>query len=470
MTAQQQKGLFQAFSQSNASISREYGGTGLGLAISRKLIEKFNGDISVESALEKGSSFNFNIWAEQQAHTPIVEAAAFSNKSVVIMSQNPHTAMAIENLLHMWGLKTFTITANADSDQALQELQTHYHLDSMIYAPDYHHNNKIHLSAYQALATKYQLKLLALTATPGFHNENDSYTVGHQPVTETSLYRSLSQHFSTPAPQPLPLAPEKILLGLEILGVDDNAANLKLLGILLQDLGATFSTASDGEQAIKAAEAKRFDAIFMDLQMPIINGFEASKHIRQQQSTPIIALTAHALADEKQRLLDIGVNAYLSKPINESMLIETLAKVCQLESRSPFAHAKASNEHSIVSLRNCLTLANNKIDLASDMFSMLMQRLNDDIGTIQQAHKTRDKEVLLDEVHKLNGACSYTGVPQLKAACMALETQLKAKDNTLECSELLSLLDALYSQSDKVLKWHENNNIESLLAAETPAL
>ncbi|NRB37508.1 MAG: response regulator [Pseudomonadales bacterium] len=466
MTAQQQKGLFQAFSQSNASISREYGGTGLGLAISKKLIEKFEGDISVESSLEKGSTFSFNIWVELQSQKPCDNPATFSNKSIVLISHNVHTGLAIENLLQLWGVKVFSINPDKDIKAQLLDLITHYHIDSMLYAPNPQHNNAAQLTNTQTLAKQFQLSLLALTATPGFYTEtrsNKQLTIGYQPITETSLYRSLASHFSTEIEPPAPSMPTNSeLSGLDILAVDDNEANLKLLSILLQDLGAHVSTAHDGEQAIQATQEKHFDAIFMDLQMPVINGFEASKHIRQQQDTPIIALTAHALADEKQQLLDIGVNAYLTKPVNEDNLIETLYKVCKLDKQICTLPANTQQDVLSVDIKSCLSLANFKVDLASDMFLMLTQRLSSDIECIRAAFTQQNNDLFIDEVHKLNGACSYTGVPKLKKACMDLETQIK-QHTSVSTNDMNILLETLEIEAVAILQWQENNNINTAL-------
>ena len=474
MTTLQQKGLFQAFTQSNASISREYGGTGLGLAISKKLIEKFNGDISVDSALEKGSTFSFNFWAEKQSQTQALEAAAFTGKAIALISHNNHTGMAIENLLHQWGVKTFLLGTDKNLEQALQDVMTHYHIDSVIYAPNHLNNNSNHLNDYQLLANKFQLKLLALTATPGFYHEDsndEKLTIGYQPITETSLYRSLSCLFSrvTINENLQQDTVEQHFAELEILAVDDNPANLKLLSILLKDLGASVTTATDGEQAIHATQKQHFDLIFMDLQMPIINGLEACKHIRKHLQTPIIALTAHALADEKQQLLDIGVNDYLSKPINEDILIETVNKLCHSTAVKTVPETpKAITSIEAVNVKNCLSLANYKVDLAIDMFTMLVSELKNDIQLIEECYEQEDAEKLLEQVHKLNGACSYTGVIKLKQACMALETVLKAHRTALpkHDHEIAVLMAELIKEASAVLAWCESYDIADQLKLE----
>lgn len=447
MTAEQQKNLFQAFNQSNPSISRQYGGTGLGLAISKKLIEKFGGDISVSSQTDKGSIFNFDFQAERQKQHHSEDKPAFSGKSIAILSINKNTEKAIKNLLAQWQVHSFFIQEHESPDASIQHILENYHLDALIYAPS---NSSEITDDYdlEALCDKYQLKSLTLDAK--LHSSSNI------PVTETSLYRSLASLFLSPTKTQKPVLPQYRFPHLKVLAVDDNQANLKLLSILLTDLGIDVHTANNGQEAIAISNQFVFDVIFMDLQMPIMDGYEASKNIRQSSQTPIIALTAHALADEKKRLLEIGVNAYLSKPINESILIDTLSTLCPAEKKPN----NESDKTSAVNVHDCLKLANFKTELAATMFTMLVDRLENDVKKIQLSIDG-NIETFLDAVHTLNGACSYTGVPQLKSACMNLETALKEQHDDAQYSVLL---DDLLKQSNAVIFWHKNNDIHQQLS------
>ena len=221
-----------------------------------------------------------------------------------------------------------------------------------------------------------------------------------------------------------------------VLCVDDNPANLLLLETLLTDMGGDVDAVSSGADALEAVKRKSFDLVFMDVQMPGMDGRQATEAIRQwevengQPPLPVIALTAHALSNEKRSLLQSGLDDYLTKPISERQLAQVILKWTGLPLARSFLAAPAEvllpeNDLKVLDAEEGLRLAAGKADLAADMLSMLLASLEDDRQIIRQARQANDRQAMIDRVHRLHGATRYCGVPQLRAACERSETLLK---------------------------------------------
>jgi two-component system sensor histidine kinase BarA len=221
-----------------------------------------------------------------------------------------------------------------------------------------------------------------------------------------------------------------------VLCVDDNPANLLLLETLLTDMGGEAEAVSSGQEALAAVKRKSFDLVFMDVQMPGMDGRQTTEAIRQwevdsgQPPLPVIALTAHALSNEKRSLLQSGLDDYLTKPISERQLAQVILKWTGLPLSRSFLAAPVEvllpdNNLKVLDAEEGLRLAAGKADLAADMMSMLLASLEDDRRAIRDARLVNDRQAMIDRVHRLHGATRYCGVPQLRAACERSETLLK---------------------------------------------
>lgn len=248
-----------------------------------------------------------------------------------------------------------------------------------------------------------------------------------------------------------------------LLCVDDNAANLLLVQTLLSDMGAEVRAVDSGYAAIEAVQRERFDLVLMDVQMPGMDGTQATEVIRRWESeqridpVPIVALTAHALANEKRALLQGGMDDYLTKPIGERQLAQVVLKWSGL-SLGALAAQRAGqsrddqddNALDVLDPEEGLRLAAGKADLAADMLSMLLASLDADRDAIQQAARSGDRTTLLERVHRLHGATRYCGVPQLRAACQRSETLLKQNDSA--APQALVELDAAIARLAEVAR------------------
>ena len=228
------------------------------------------------------------------------------------------------------------------------------------------------------------------------------------------------------------------------MAVDDNPANLKLIGTLLAEQVEKTLLCESGEEALVLARDNVLDLILMDIQMPNIDGIRTSELIRQlphHNSTPIVAVTAHAVSGEREHLLQAGMDDYLAKPIDEAMLTRVLARYHSDESEP-----LASTDAPLQSLDRPLALrqAANKPDLAHDLLQMLLDFLPQVSGRVQALLDGAADDNILDLIHKLHGSCSYSGVPRLKHLCFYLEQQLRlgVSNDELE-PEWLELLDEI---------------------------
>ena len=222
----------------------------------------------------------------------------------------------------------------------------------------------------------------------------------------------------------------------KILCVDDNPANLLLVQTLLEGLGAEVLAVDNGYAAVEAVQDEAFDLVLMDVQMPGMDGRACTEQIRQWESgqtgnpLPIVALTAHAMANEKRALLHSGMDDYLTKPISERQLAQVVMKWTGLnlappQQEQPLERLPESSELKVLDPEEGLRLAAGKADLAADMLRMLLDSLEADRVAIQVARVAGDREAMIERVHRLNGASRYCGVPQLRAACQRSETLLK---------------------------------------------
>jgi len=451
------RALFQSFSQADNSLSRQAGGTGLGLVISKRLIEQMGGEIGVDSTPGEGSEFWITLTLPKaRDDAEDLPRAALQGRRVAVLESHELARQALAHLLEDCGLE---VESFSDPGQLFEAVNNQ-------------HNRERPLSLAVLGITASQLppdrlgqrirdldrlgcKALVLCPTTElslFHESlPDAYNqLQAKPPCTRKLHKALVEMVNPQRSASEPAAISDTRRP-QILCVDDNPANLLLVQTLLDDLGAQVTAVDSGYAAIEAVQQGSFDLVFMDVQMPGMDGREATEAIRQWESdqsrsaTPIIALTAHALANEKRALLRSGMDDYLTKPINERQLAQVVLKWTGLNLRNQPTHkvappAPSQAQPKVLDAEEGLRLAAGKADLAADMLSMLLAGLAGDRQAIRQARDTGERTALIERVHRLHGATRYCGVPQLRAACQRSETLLKQDDP--EAQRALDELDA----------------------------
>src|SRR5690606_4618668 len=276
-----------------------------------------------------------------------------------------------------------------------------------------------------------------------------------KPVYTRKLYRAV-MHLLGNDPLAMQSPVPQRSQALRVLCVDDHLVNLKLLEAFLGDIGVTTLLATSGEEALELLTEQKVDLIFMDVQMPGMDGRQTPADLRLPEEiagfspVPIVALTAHALNSERHQLLQCGMNDYLTKPITTEQLRQSLNKwtglmpANQSQPALPSPDARTPPPRyipktavgapqpprqqptlKIIDPEESLRLAAGKEDLARDIMKMLLDGLPQDHRSITEALEREDWSNLRELIHKLHGATRYCGVPELRAQCQAAETLLK---------------------------------------------
>jgi two-component system, NarL family, sensor histidine kinase BarA len=282
----------------------------------------------------------------------------------------------------------------------------------------------------------------------------------HQRKLATALARPYQSQFPMPVTN-IPLPPKSQL---KVLTVDDNEANLKLINTLLRELVESIDSAHNGAEAWQKASQSHYDVIFMDINMPVMDGVTACQRIKQSslnEATPIIAVTAHTLDGERERLMSLGFSEFLSKPLDEQMLHFALKECCphvpplpqKVHEQPPVPTLNLPQSRQI-DWELALHCAAGKIDLAKEMLQIFLQSLPPTLSELELLVRTEQVEPLIQLVHKLHGATCYVGVPQLKQLTELLETELKQGKTVDQLEpELFELQDRLQSLLLEAKHW-----------------
>ncbi|MEZ8290835.1 two-component sensor histidine kinase BarA [Vibrio sp. 10N.237.312.B06] len=480
ISERQQAQLFQAFSQADASISRRYGGTGLGLVITQKLVSQMGGEISLTSRLHQGSTFWFTLRLSttDMPMTELIETQCLQDKQLLLIEPNMQAASITQQILTQEGLVVTYRSVMPDESTSYD-----YVLLNLAANQEYQFDT---VSGWAIGAKKIaQNVIIGTPSTELALGEQLMKEVDVQCITKPLSRKKLLQTLvSNQAPTLIAPAIEthsEEKLPLTVLAVDDNPANLKLITALLKERVETVISCTSGQKALDKATETPFDVIFMDIQMPQMDGVTACQKIKalaNNANTPVIAVTAHAMMGERDRLLEAGMDDYLTKPIEEHVLQQVLihwsptSEVEHIEKIDP-AHPAVSAEvdnssvsdseanvhkNIIIDWQAAMKQAANKEDLARDMLQMLVDFIPEVYEAAEKAIEDSDYpvEALTHIIHKMHGSSSYSGVPRLKSVCATIEKELRSgtsvEDIEPELFELQDELDKVQATAIHYLK------------------
>ena len=455
-----QSRLFQAFRQADASISRRHGGTGLGLVITQKLVNEMGGDISFHSQPNRGSTFWFHINLDLNPNVLIDRPGmeCLQGKRLAYVEPNAAAAQSTLDVLSTTPLEV--VYSPAFSALPVE----HYDILLMGIPVTFTGELTMQQERMAKAASMTDYLLLALPC----HAQINAEELKHdgaaacllKPLTATRLLPTLTEYCRLNH-SAAPIVVDESKLPMTVMAVDDNPANLKLIGALLEDQVQHVELCESGLQAVERAKQMQFDLIMMDIQMPGMDGIRACELIRQlphQQQTPVIAVTAHAMAGQKEKLLSAGMNDYLAKPIEEEKLHSLLLRYKPGPTAGSWiAPAEATditvNDNATLDWQLALRQAAGKNDLAREMLQMLVAFLPEIRNKVEEQLVGENPEDLVDAIHKLHGSCGYSGVPRLKNLCHLLEQQLRSGTPESELEpEFLELLDEMDNVTREAMK------------------
>jgi two-component system sensor histidine kinase/response regulator len=338
--------LFESFTQVDASTSRKFGGSGLGLSIAKKLCNLMGGDISVTSTENVGSTFTFTIKVNNvSALQKAITLPKIHNKNIVIVDDNQRVLKSVSEQLKLTQAKLLLFT---DINEALLHLNSHKNTQFDLIMVDVNTSNNMGIVAIQDMKNiphLGQTKFVAMTEINTLDNEQALADIGvdlsfSKPIVFDDIKQSLrlisEPHDNEPASSHAITNLSTLENPQKILVVDDNPVNLEVAAALLQGLNIQPILANSAKKAFELlsqySESNVLSGILMDCQMPEIDGFQATQSIRNGElgvyckTLPIIALTANAMAGDKQKCLDAGMSDYLTKPINTAKLLAAIEK------------------------------------------------------------------------------------------------------------------------------------------------
>ncbi|NTV96329.1 MAG: response regulator [Thiobacillus sp.] len=456
-----QSSMFMAFNQADASITRKYGGTGLGLAISKQLIDLMGGDIGFESRPHEGTTFWFSVSLAKQpggaAMRPDVpdDLARYAGTRILVVDDNATNRRILATFLDRWGFRhdeAAGVAAGLDKLRMAATAGDPYRLAIVDMSMPDRHGEEMGgiVKADPALAATH---LIMMTSAGQRGDARRLHGIGFaaylaKPVKRQILRDCLLTVLAGPAERqdaeaPAPLVTRHSLQEQRhrsgrLLLVEDNLTNQKVAEALLRKLGYhEVVVANNGREAVDLLKQASFDLVLMDCQMPVLDGLDATREIRAaapgtlDSRVPIVAMTAHAMAEQKQQCMDAGMDDYLSKPVQREELEAMLAKwLHHAHPAAATAPAPAEPERTVWDRAAFMERVMDDAELAGSVFGIFIEDLDRLYAELAGAAGARDGERFAFHAHALKGASETVSALMLQDTAKAMERL--ARDGKLD--------------------------------------
>ncbi len=476
LTEGQQDTLFDRFTQADSSTTRKYGGTGLGLAISRELVSLMEGDIDVESAPGEGSTFWFSLFLEDaNIEKPAIQWGDLQEEKILVVDDNATNRKLFSELFSSWQVESVGLENGGEAQTVLSEARergapfTIAVLDKEM--PDI---GGLQLGEQIRQDKKMaELSLILLTSQGQRGDAQKARDAGfngylNKPINQTELRSVLLQavgiedsgnHLSNRYTDN-----EQVLFDARVLVVEDNITNQKVACGMLEKMGLHTDVAGDGQEALMALNQLPYDLVFMDCQMPVMDGFTATQNIRDPHSRvrdpgiPVVAMTANAMQGDRDRCIAAGMDDYIAKPINPGKLLKALdqwlpdrcyqaveepAVLKEIDDQahtdaSPVVETESESEVVFDYMAFSERMMNDKA-----LIRVVTEAFLEDMPTQIEQLRTQivagDVEQIAASAHKIKGAAANVGGMVLGALAFEMETAGRAGDIGSAQNELAEL-------------------------------
>ena len=483
--------LFHSFTQTDTSNTRKYGGTGLGLVISKQLIEMMGGEIWVESVKGEGTTFHFTLELSPSDYVrPKIDLEQFKQKQFMVVEDNEIERKMISEILESWDIRPI-ICSNGEEALSIAD-KTHidyllvdWRMPGMDGLDVIENLQEHHSGAFPKIVMISALmkeELVHKASERGLHPD----VILHKPITPSILLEALINKEGLEASSTQNVGNEHFSFKGKILVAEDNEINQLVAKDILESLGLQIDIANNGAEAIQMCTLNSYDLILMDLQMPLIDGFEAAKNIRTfNQTIPIIALSAAVMEHDKELSQQVGMNDHIAKPIDMNELTKMLSRYLQPSQTVISKSISTQPKELLIDGINIDTLAS--LSLSPEKIEYILKLF----ANTQRDFCTKIKAVEIGSepykimIHSIKGVSANIAASKLYALSIATEDaqdQDEAKQNLdalcIELKRLITIIDdyfnskidinaikvskeELHSMIDNILKKLEDNALVS---------
>jgi signal transduction histidine kinase/DNA-binding response OmpR family regulator len=464
---QKQAKIFAAFEQADSSTTREYGGTGLGLAISKQLVELMGGEIGIESESGVGTTFNFTakfgIQTEPKPKQKM-DLDFLEGLNILIVDDNETNRFILDEVTKNWGMRPRAVenveAAKREMERALHSGKPIDFVLTDMYMPQQDGFDLIEWIRNREDLAHTHVIILSSGPTPEHRERAEKLKVEHyltKPVRQSTLLDSIAtsvgyqEELQAPASEPQSAASgndAEEVGTLNVLLADDNQVNQLTAKTMLERLGHEVTIANNGVEAIELFKQREYDLIFMDVQMPEMDGLTATAEIRKLEQEagghiPIVAMTAHAMAGDKEKCLDAGMDSYVSKPIRRKELKQVITEIYNkyLKANAESATEEESETMSeILDAAELLEECENDKEYLKTMVDMFERDTSERMPKLKDAVQSGDSEVIASEAHAMKGGVGNFFAKE--SFEVAAELEAKGRSQSLEgAHELLTRLE-----------------------------